>query len=426
MATFFENTEKLINEAAQTLGIDKDTLKELQTAQHIEHAQIPVEMDDGSTKEFNGYRVQHNNALGPYKGGIRFAPEVDLDEVKALASLMTWKTALVDLPYGGGKGGIEVDPRELSKTELEKLSRGYVRSMFEILGPQKDVPAPDVNTNPQIMEWMADEYGVLAGEPTPASFTGKPLDKGGSKGREVATAYGAFKIMEAAIAKHPELSKKDPKEITIAVQGFGNAGSYLGKFVYDKGYTLAAVSDSGGGIAIEPGDESLNPHLLVEQRAKHGTVAGVYCKENVCSLREDKKIENHELLELDVDILAPAAIEKQITADNADRIKASMILEVANGPTTFEADEMLDTKGVWVIPDILTNAGGVIGSYLEWKQNLEEESWEEDVVLQKIEEIVLKAFDHLLETQEKHNSTLRRAAFIAALERVTQAGGSNS
>ncbi|OHB18265.1 MAG: hypothetical protein A2666_00665 [Parcubacteria group bacterium RIFCSPHIGHO2_01_FULL_47_10b] len=418
MPTFFENTKQLLEDAAQALGLDKGILTHIQQPKRIVHVSIPVKMDNGSIRIFEGYRVQHSDTLGPFKGGIRFAPEVNLDEVKALASLMTWKTSLVHLPYGGAKGGIAVNPKELSARELESLSRGYVQQLFHVLGPYRDVPAPDVNTNPQIMAWMTDEYSRLAGVTTLASFTGKPIEFFGSQGREVATAYGAFVVLKTALQQHPVLNKKKKADITCAIQGFGNAGSYLAKFIYDEGYKLLAVSDSKGGVAIEPSEESLNPHLLAEQRAKNGTIAGVYCSKSVCDIREDKKIGPQDILELEVDVLIPAAIEEQITKKNADRVKAQIVLEVANGPTTREADAILEKKGIWVVPDILTNAGGVIGSYWEWVQNITGTYWSESEVLQKIEKIIAPAFERLCDKQRAAKTSMRKAAYMLALERV--------
>ncbi len=362
---------------------------------------IPVQMDDGSMKIFEGYRVEYNNTLGPYKGGIRYHPLTEINEVKALAFWMTLKCAVAGIPMGGGKGGITVDPKKLSKGELERLSRGWVRGLSDILGPRKDVPAPDVNTTPEIMAWMADEFEKISGEKTGATFTGKPTDKGGSEGRGPATGLGGFYVFETLRAEI-EL----PEKCKVVIQGFGNVGGNAAHIFSRNGHRVIAVSDSRSAILKKDG-------LDLKRVEIH--------KKNTGSLKNfpgAKDITNAELLELPCDLLIPAAFENVITEGNANKIKAKAILELANGPITPEADEILFKKSIIVIPDILANSGGVIVSYFEWEQNLKKEHWTEKKVFEKLKIILGDASKKVLEKSKESKTSLRMGAFILAIERI--------
>jgi glutamate dehydrogenase (NAD(P)+) len=366
---------------------------------------FPVKMDDGSVQVFTGYRVQHNLGRGPAKGGIRYHQDVSLDEVKALAMWMTWKCAVVGIPYGGGKGGVIVDPKKLSLKELEGLTRRYATEISIIIGPEKDIPAPDVNTNAQTMAWIMDTYSMHVGYTVPGVITGKPIALGGSEGRTEATARGAvYCIIEAA--SHRGL---DLKKARVAVQGFGNAGSIAARLIRDEGATVIAVSDSVGGIHAPGG---LDVDRVIAWKKEHGTVQG---------FPGTVDITNAELLEVDCDILIPAALENQITSRNADNIKASIVAEAANGPTTPEADEILFRKGVFTIPDILCNAGGVTVSYFEWVQDLNRDFWNEAEVNEKLKGIMVKAFHDTLMMALKESVNMRTAAYLLAVQRVADA-----
>lgn len=400
----FQNYLKKLEKAKDTIKFNDKVYEILKRPQRIIEVNIPVEMDSGETRIFTGYRVQYNNFRGPYKGGIRYHHNVDMHEVKALAAWMAMKCAVVDIPMGGGKGGVIVNPKELSKKELERLSRGYMKAMHSALGPFIDVPAPDVYTTPEIMAWMVDEYMKHAGHnhKNLAVITGKPLDKGGSLGRDKSTALGGYYVLLDALEKY---SMKNP---SIAIQGFGNAGSVMAELVSDK-YSVVAISDSKGAIYKKDG---INIKELMTHKEKTGTVQNFSGAENIT---------NEELLELEVDVLIPAALENQITEENADRIKAKLVLELANGPTTPEADEVLFKKGVPVVPDILSNAGGVTVSYFEWVQNLENKYWTLEEVNTKLEKIMRTAFDAVYKTANKHSVDLRTAAYINALQRIEKA-----
>ena len=364
---------------------------------------IPIKMDDGTTKIFEGYRVEYNNTLGPYKGGIRYHQDTEINEVKALAFWMALKCAVAGIPMGGGKGGITVNPKELSKGELERLSRGWVQKLSDILGPKKDVPAPDVNTTPEIMAWMNDEYQKITGDKTGAMITGKPLDKGGSEGRGTATAQGGFFVFEA-LKKELNL----PEKCKVAIQGFGNAGSYAALIWSKAGHSIVAISDSKGGIYNANG---LDIEKLMEHKKSTGSLFG---------FPNTKEITNKELLEIECDLLIPAAFENQITDQNANKIRAKAILELANGPITPEADEILFKKGVPIVPDILANSGGVTVSYFEWDQNLKNEHWSEKEVFDKLQPLLEDSSKKILEKAKESNTDLRRGAFILALERIQE------
>ena len=411
----FANTLAQLKKAAELIKLNPNIYEILKSPQRILQFSIPVKMDDGKWKVFEGYRVQYNNARGPFKGGIRYHPQADLNEVKALAALMTWKCAVVNVPLGGGKGGIKVDPKLLSSGELERLTRGYVRAIKDFIGPKKDIPAPDVNANPMIMGWMADEYSQLVGHPVPGVVTGKPLSLGGSQGREAATGQGAFYLLQ-------ELAKKlklNPKKTTLIIQGFGNVGYHFAQLAFKEGYKIIAVADSKGSI-YDKRHKGMDPKNIRHTKQSRGLIDGCYCVGTVCDCKNYKRVTTKQLLELPCDILVPAALENQITRANAGKIKAKVVLELANGPVTTEADEKLNKKRITVVPDILANAGGVAVSYFEWLQNLQNSYWSEQEVNKKLAEIMVKSFHEVWQQKEKHNTDLRTAAYAVALSRVTE------
>ena len=403
--TAFQNAMAQLDKSAKILNLDAHTLELLRRPNIVHEVNLEVKMDNGETKTFKGYRSQYNNARGPYKGGIRYHWNVSEDEVKALSFWMTMKCGAVGIPLGGAKGGIIVNPKELSVGELERLSRAYIRALYEHIGPTKDVPAPDVYTTPQIMGWMLDEYEKCVGYHAPGVITGKPLAVGGSEGRGFSTAQGGVYVVEEAMKK----LGKNSRGATVAVQGFGNAGSYMAKILSDLGYKVVAVSDSKGGIKS---DQALDLVALEKYKETNKTVVGFPGTENIT---------NEELLELPVDVLVPAALENQITVENAPRVKAKIIAELANGPTTPEADEILFKNGVLLIPDILTNAGGVTVSYFEQVQNAMNYYWPEAEVLAKLKPIMVDSFNTIWETKEKYHIDMRTAAFVVAVARVAEA-----
>lgn len=397
----FDNAMTQLDKVAKIKDFDDEFISRLRQPNRDIKISIPVKMDDGSLKIFEGYRVEYNNILGPYKGGIRYHQDTEVNEVKALAFWMALKCAVVNIPMGGGKGGITVDPKKLSKGELERLSRGWVQRLSDILGPLKDVPAPDVNTTAEIMAWMADEYGKITGDKTGAVITGKPLDKGGSLGRDTATAQGGFYAFEAL---KNELGLDD--KCSVAIQGFGNAGANAALIWQKAGHKIIAVSDSRGGIYNPDG---LDVAKLVKYKSDTDAVA---------DFAGSKNITNEELLELKCDLLIPAAFENVITEANAGNIKASVILELANGPITSEADEILFDKGIMVVPDILANAGGVAVSYFEWDQNLKGERWTESEVFNKLRVIMSESAKSISQKAKESKTNLRMGAFILAIERL--------
>ncbi len=401
----FENALKQLDKASKIIHLDLKMHEGLKTPKRVLEVSVPVTMDNGEIKEFVAFRSQYNDALGPFKGGIRYHPGVNLDEVKALSFWMTMKCAVVGLPLGGGKGGIIVDPKTLSQGELERLSRGYIQAIYQYIGPTRDVPAPDVYTTPQIMGWMMDEYEKLVGEHAPGVITGKPICLGGSAGRGFATAQGGVYVTREAAKK---LNWK-PEETTVAIQGFGNAGSHMAKILAHLGYKIVAASDSKGGVQNVNGLDVL---ALEAHKEKTGSVLGFAGAE---------EITNESLLELSVHVLVPAALENVITSENAPRVKAKMIVELANGPVTPDADEILHANGVLFIPDILANAGGVTVSYFEQVQNAMNYYWEEKEVLEKLEKIMVTAFNAVWETKEKYQTDMRTAAFVRSVERVAEA-----
>lgn len=398
------STQKVIKESLHRLGFGEEMYELLKEPVRVLTVRIPVRMDDGSIKVFTGFRAQHNDSVGPTKGGVRFHPEVTEEEVIAMSMWMTIKCGIVNLPYGGGKGGIICDPRTMSMGEIERLSRGYVRAISQIVGPTKDIPAPDVFTNSQIMAWMMDEYSRLRENDSPGFITGKPIVLGGSHGREKATALGVtICIEEAAKKRGIEL-----KGARVAIQGFGNAGSYLAKFLYDAGAKVVAVSDVYGAL-YDP--DGLDIDYLLDRRDSFGTITTLF----------EDTITNKELFELDCDIIVPAAVANQITAENAPNIKASIVVEAANGPTTDEATKILTEKGVLLVPDVLASAGGVTVSYFEWVQNNTGYYWSEEEVNEKLRERMISAFENVYHVAETRKVDMRLAAYMVGLRNVAEA-----
>ena len=455
----FFNARKQLEKVAEQLNVPSDILAILKVPQRILEVNIPVKMDSGGIKVFKGFRSQHNNARGPYKGGIRFHPNVTKEEVMALSIWMTWKCAVAGIPFGGGKGGVVVNPKELSEGELERLSRGYVRAISPIIGPRIDVPAPDVGTNGKIMEWMVDEYRQVLRSPRDktrrtsflneneilATFTGKPVEVGGSLGREKATGRGGVCVLQALLSKlNPKNQTLNPKQIQnsnfqnqkqkglgfsasnlefpqsvrIAVQGIGNVGYWFAKIAQEEGLAIVAISDSRGGIVgpafakASAGKDIGNIEKIKEFKEKTGSVVG---------FPGIKPITNDQLLTIDCDVLVPAALENVITKENADKIKAKIIIEMANGPITPEADEILNQKRVIVVPDILANSGGVTVSSFEWEQNMAQEKWSEKKVNERLKKTIEEAFEEIWKMGEKEKVDLRKAAYLLAVDKVIKA-----
>lgn len=401
----FEIAKKQIDKVAEYMKLDKGLAEILKTPERELTVAIPVRMDNKTIKVFRGYRVQHSTARGPAKGGIRYHPETDIDEVRALATWMSMKCAVVNLPYGGAKGGVECNPKELSQRELEHITRRYTVEVSIMIGPEKDIPAPDVYTNPQVMAWIMDTYSMTKGYWTPGVVTGKPLSIGGSLGRNEATARG---LLFATREAYKNLGMK-LKNATVVIQGYGNAGSTASKLFSQDGAKIIAVSDSQGGIYNKNG---LNPKEIEEHKIKTGSVK---------DFERAKNISNAEILELDCDILIPAALENQITKDNAGNIKAKIVGEAANGPTTPEADEILYKNKVFLIPDILANAGGVTVSYFEWVQNMQNYYWTEDDVNQKLERVMKEAFNNVYKIYKNNGIHMRTSAYALAVGRIAEA-----
>lgn len=399
----FENALNQIKRANEIKNFPDSFIEKMMHPDRQVLISIPALMDDGSEKIFEGYRVEHNNKRGPYKGGIRFHQDADMGEVNALALWMTLKCAVANIPMGGGKGGIKVDPKILSKTEIEKLSRGWVRGMLPLLGPEKDVPAPDVNTNGEIMSWMLDEYEKLTGEMSGATFTGKPISRGGSEGREEATSMGGLYVFNAL-----KESLNLEGELSVVVQGLGNVGGNAALLFEADGHKVIALSDSRGAILNQ---EGLDVKAVMEFKKLTGSVVG---------FPGSKEISQNELLTLECDVLIPSALENQITADNAKDIKSRLVLELANGPTTPEADDILFAKGIHVVPDILANSGGVTVSTFEWEQNLRGEKWTKEEVNAKLLVKMEKEANAVLDNARKYETDLRRGAFILAMERLAE------
>ena len=401
----FEIAQKQIKSACDKLNTDPAVYEILKNPMRVLEVSFPVKLDDGSIKTFTGYRSQHNNAVGPFKGGIRFHQDVTRDEVKALSTWMTFKCSVAGIPYGGGKGGITLNPREYSTSELERISRAYAKAISPLIGEKVDIPAPDVNTNGQIMSWMVDTYEGIAGKSTPGVFTGKPLDFGGSLARTEATGYGVHLTAKKSLKK----LGKEIEGATYAIQGFGNVGYYTAYYAHQDGAKVLAISNSKTIIYNENG---IDMEAVIKEVESNGRIA---------NNGYGREISNSELLELDVDVLAPCALENQITSENADKIKAKVITEGANGPTTPEADEILYKKGIIVIPDILANAGGVVVSYFEWVQNLQGYYWSFDEVQQKEDDLLSKAFEDIWNLSKEFNVDLRTASYMMSIRRIEKA-----
>jgi glutamate dehydrogenase (NAD(P)+) len=401
----WHNAQQQFDAAAELLQLPQGLRAVLREVRREFTVRFPVKMDDGSLRMFEGYRVQHNLTRGPAKGGLRFHPQVSLDEVKALAMWMTWKCAIANLPFGGAKGGVIVDPDELSKRELERLTRRFASEIAVLVGPESDIPAPDVNTNAQIMAWIMDTVSMEQGYSVPAVVTGKPIDIGGSEGRPAATGRGVTIVALEACRR----LQRDPAATTVAVQGFGNVGSTAALLMSEAGFKVCAVSDVSGGIYAPGG---LDVPAVIEHRSRTGHVAGFPGTEAVS---------NAALLELPVDMLVPAALENQITLRNAGRIQASIIVEGANGPTTPDADRILEQRGIVVVPDVLANAGGVTVSYFEWVQDIQSFFWEEGEINARLEKVMRKAFAQTCEQADLHGVSFRLGAYLVAVKRVADA-----
>jgi glutamate dehydrogenase/leucine dehydrogenase len=407
----FNNALAQLASITDILAVDRQYYEILKSPLKQISVSLPLKLSDGTPVTFMGYRVQHNNVRGPFKGGIRYHPNVSLSEVKALSMWMTWKASLIDIPFGGAKGGISVDPGKLTRDDLERLTRKYVDAIERDIGPEVDVPAPDVNTNAQTMAWIMDEYSRLKGHSVPSVVTGKPIELGGSEGREAATGRGVAICTRDAVRS---FLKKDIKDVTIAVQGFGNVGANAVRTFLEMGAKVVAISDVFGGARSKSNagyfEESYDK--LIQDVKKHGSIAKIPSAD---------QISNAELLESEVDVLVPAALENQITERNAQKINAKLVVEAANGPTTPIADKMLEKSGINLIPDILANSGGVLVSYFEWVQNLNRDHWTEDVVNQRLEQKMKKAFGEVLAYSQKNNVDMRRSALVIAVGRVVSA-----
>ncbi len=404
----YDNVLSVMDRAAELLGYEQSDYDMLKYPERELKVSIPVEMDDGTVKVFEGYRVQHSTSRGPAKGGIRYHQDVNMDEVKALAAWMTFKCAVVNIPYGGGKGGVVVNPSTLSKGELRRLTRRFTAMIAPIIGPEQDVPAPDVGTTPEVMGWIMDTYSMLNGRCIHGVVTGKPIEIGGALGRKEATGRGVMQSAKLILKKNGV----DLQRATVAVQGLGNVGGTTAKLLHKKGCKIVAVSDVSGAIYCETG---LDIPGILKHISAPKTFVDTYNAEGV------SHISNEELLELPVTLLVPAALENQLNADNADRIKAQFIVEAANGPTTPEADEVFAKKGITLVPDILANAGGVVVSYFEWVQNIQSVSWTEDEVNAKLTDIMTNAFTAVYELSKKRGISLRMAAYLIAMDRVVTA-----
>ena len=402
----FEIAQKQIKSACDKLNADPAVYEILKNPMRVLEVSFPVKLDNGTVKTFVGYRSQHNNAAGPFKGGLRFHPDVTKDEVKALSTWMTFKCSVAGIPYGGGKGGMAINPKDYSKAELERISKGFAKAISPIIGEKVDIPAPDVNTNGQIMSWMVDAYEEVAGKSTKGVFTGKPLEFGGSLARTEATGYGVNLTAKKALAK----LNIDVKGATYAVQGFGNVGFYTAYYAHKDGAKIVAFSNSDVAIYNENG---IDMEAVIKDFEENGRIAA--------NKGYGKDITNAELLELEVDVLAPCALENQITSENADRIKAKVVAEGANGPTTPEADEILFKKGIVVIPDILANSGGVVVSYFEWVQNLQSYYWPFEEVQQKEDALLSGAFEDVWTLASEYKVDLRNAAYMKSIERISKA-----
>lgn len=424
MTDIFSEVKESVSTISKKFGLDQDKIKEFLEPNRVAEVKIPVKLEKGGKRKvFRGFRSQQNNKLGPYKGGIRFHQNVTKEEVMTLSLWMSLKCAVANIPYGGGKGGIIVDPKILTERELEQLSRNYVRAIYDIIGADKDVPAPDVNTNPKIMGWMIDEYLKISKEKkigTPehvqyATFTGKSDEDRGLAGRTEATGFGGVVVLKELVKK---LGLKSENQ-TVAVQGFGNVGQYFAQFASDSGFKVVAVSDSKGAITEKNHQfKALDIPLVLKCKKEKGMVSGCYCVGGVCDLTKGKPISNEELLELPVDILVPSALENVINAKNMKKIKAKIIIEMANGPVSYEAYQYLTKKGVVIVPDILANAGGVTGSYIEWKQNIENKKYKKEETLELLEKMMKSAFDNVWNEAKSLKCHLKEASTVHALKKL--------
>ncbi|MGL5081905.1 MAG: Glu/Leu/Phe/Val family dehydrogenase [Microcoleaceae cyanobacterium] len=412
--SLFIDASRRLERALQHVSLSEDTIERLKYPKATLIVSIPVRMDNGALKIFQGYRVRYDDTRGPTKGGVRYHPDVSIDEVTSLAFWMTFKCAVLNLPFGGAKGGITVNPKALSKFELERLTRGYVDAIADFIGPDIDIPAPDVYTNQMIMGWMMDQYSIIRRQLCPAVVTGKPITLGGSLGRDTATATGAFFVIQTLMAK----LNQAPEKTTVAVQGFGNAGAVIAQLLSQAGYKVVAVSDSQGGIYAKAG---LDIPSVRQFKESNRSVKAVYCEGSVCNIVEHEILTNEELLTLDVDILVPAALENQITQANAYEIKAKYIFEVANGPVTSEADQILEQQGIQVFPDILVNAGGVTVSYFEWVQNRSGLYWTAEEVNQRLKQKMLEETEKIWQISQDLSVPMRTAAYIHGLSRLEEA-----
>lgn len=403
----YDNVLATVENAAKILGYDAADYEAVKYPERELAVSVPVRMDDGTVQVFQGFRVQHSTVRGPAKGGIRYHQNVNKDEVKALSAWMTFKCAVVDIPYGGGKGGIVVDPSKLSSGELQRLTRRFTSMIAPIIGPEKDIPAPDVGTNAEVMGWIMDTYSMLNGHSTPAVVTGKPIQLGGSQGRAEATGRGVMFTTRNICAK----KGIDLKDATVAVQGMGNVGSVSAKLIHEQGAKIVAVSDVSCGIYNEKG---LDIPDIIKYLSTRGNLLKDYKADGI------KYISNEDVLECEVTVLVPAALENQINEFNADKIRAKVIVEGANGPTTIEADKILEKKGITLVPDILSNAGGVVVSYFEWVQNLQSLEWDEKEVNEKLERKMNKSFENVYEIAQEKHVTLRTGAYLIALKRVVE------
>ncbi len=412
--SLFSDAKQRLETALKYVAISEDAIEHLKFPKASLTVSITVRMDNGSLRIFQGYRVRYDDTRGPTKGGVRFHPNVTLEEVQSLAFWMTFKCAVLNLPFGGAKGGIALHPKELSKMELERLSRAYINAIADFIGPDVDIPAPDVYTNPMIMGWMMDQYSIIRRQITPAVVTGKLIAVGGSLGRDTATATGAFFVIENI----KQLFQSSPQDTTVAVQGFGNAGAHIAELLHKAGYKVVAVSDSQGAIYTKNG---LDIPSIRQYKEAHLEMKAVYCKDTVCSLVDHEVLSNQELLALDVDILIPAALENQITQINAHDVKAKFIFEVANGPINSAADKILDAKGTYVFPDILVNAGGVTVSYFEWVQNRTGLYWTLEELNQRLKQKMVEETKRIWEIGLQQSISLRTAAYVHGLHRLGEA-----
>ncbi|MDZ8120364.1 Glu/Leu/Phe/Val family dehydrogenase [Pontiella agarivorans] len=409
--SLFDDAMQRLNTAMPYTDLDDEIALRVGTPKSCLEVSVPVRRDDGSLTFYRGYRVRHDNTRGPTKGGLRYHPSVTLDEVKSLAFWMTFKCAVVGVPFGGAKGGISVDAKSLSPMELERLSRGFIRQVADFIGPDVDIPAPDMYTNERIMGWMMDEYSTIRRQHVPAVITGKPVSMGGSVGRADATGRGAYYCIRELARKHDQ----SPSSTRIAIQGFGNAGQHVARLLHKDGYRIVAVSDSQGAV-YHPDGFDIPSLIRIKEKTRH--VQTVYCDKALCTSTAADQLTNEELLELDVDILIPAALENQITSRNAQNIRARYIVEVANGPITSEADAILNSRNIEVVPDILANAGGVTVSYFEWLQNRSGSYWELQEVHRKLQAIMAREFEYIYDLHHDIKTDMRTAAYVHAIKRL--------